>query len=244
MDYSRFFTTTENISNGKFLLENLQDIKKIRKVLRLGLQDKIILLDNTNKEYLCEIEEITKQSISGTILEERSLVGSSTSKIAITLAQGLPKAAKMDDVIRMNTELGIKQFIPFESKYSVVRLSNFNSKKLARWEKIAKSASEQSERNEIPPILAPINFQDLVNLEYDVKILLHSRKLDDSRNIVEIKGDLTDSSNVILAVGPEGGFSDEEVSQAKQAGWEIVWMDLPILRTQTAGVVACGFFLL
>ncbi|MBN1331434.1 16S rRNA (uracil(1498)-N(3))-methyltransferase [Candidatus Dojkabacteria bacterium] len=247
MDYSRFFIPKEKIFNGKFSLENPADVRKIRQVLRLKRKDKIILLDNSDQEYLAEIEKPTKLSIKGIILESRPLLQKAGEKLQITLAQGLPKASKMDDVIRMNTELGISGFIPFESKYSVLKLDNFNPKKLTRWEKIAKSASEQSERKEIPEITGPMNFGPLLEQEADIKLLLHSRQLPGSKNISEITSLLENNSHpthVLVAIGPEGGFSDEEISQAKEVGWQLIWLNLPILRTETAGVIVCSYLIL
>ncbi|MBD3280047.1 RsmE family RNA methyltransferase [Candidatus Dojkabacteria bacterium] len=252
MDYPRFFIAKEKIFNDKFALEDPQAVKKIRKVLRLGRKDRILLLDNSKVEYIAEIEKPTKDAIKGIILEKRELVDLDKPRFEITLAQALPKASKMDDIIRMNTELGVHAFIPFESEYSVIKLDKFNPKKLARWRKIAKSASEQSERKQIPMIQEPASFQEIIDSRlsstFENKILLHSRKIPGSRDVRMIKKSLLNmidqQNSVLIAVGPEGGFSENEIALAREDDWQVAWMDLPVLRTQTAGVVACGYLLI
>ena len=93
----------------------------------------------------------------------------------------------MDDVIRMCTEVGVNEFVPFESEYSVVRLKDLTdkkiSKKMLRWGKIAKEATRQSERAQIPLISPPTTFENILKINTDHKLLLHSRKKDTEKTV-------------------------------------------------------------
>lgn len=240
---SRFFVTDESILGNRFVITDKDAVAKIRKVLRLEIASKIELNNNKGKLYVGEISDISKSEVKGNIVEEKDLKEAKQDSISLTLAQSLPKGHKMDDIIRMNTEVGVDSFLPFESKYSIVKLKNFHEKKLVRWEKIAMEAARQSERAQIPEILHPISFKDLLLEDFDRKLILHSREVSNSVDIKEIKSSLKKGVNILLAIGPEGGFSEDEIELALKNNFEVVYMNLPILRTETAGVVASGILL-
>ncbi|KKQ35260.1 MAG: Ribosomal RNA small subunit methyltransferase E [candidate division WS6 bacterium GW2011_GWA2_37_6] len=144
----RFFIPPEKIIGGEFILEDGQDIKKIRKVLRLESGDKIELNNNQGNLFLAQIEKLQKEAVSGIIIEEIELKEVGHNKPYLILAQALPKGGKMDDIIRMNTEVGVDEFIPFESEFSVVKVKDLRDKKLGkkliRWSKIAQEAARQT----------------------------------------------------------------------------------------------------
>lgn len=238
MNLSRFFVDQKNIQDQKFVIDDKKDIKKIVQVLRLKPKDKILLLDQSKNQYEVEIDLITNKRISGKILEKEKNI--SSVKYDITLAQSLTRSSKIADIIKMNTQVGVNAFLLFESEYSLFRLDKFKSKKKERFETIAKEAAQQSERDIVPVIYTPIHFDDLFAENFDIKILLHSRDFPDTKDISYVKKLLQESSKktVLIAVGPEGGFSPKEVTEAHRKGFIITYINLPILRTETAGVVA------
>lgn len=243
-DLPRFFIEPKKIFNKKFIIEDERDIKKIRSVLRLKPGDHIQLLDNAGHIFTAEIEKLQKNGVKGIIVEKSDLVdtNSDTDKRWIILAQALPKLKRFDDIIRMNTEIGINEFIPFESAHSVIKIDNFNEKKLERWRKLAKEAARQSERLSIPEIREPITFNALLELELEdfEKILLFARKHPESKDIYEFR---KIQKSILIAIGPEGGFSDQEVKMALENGFKIAHINLPILRTETAGLAANAILL-
>jgi 16S rRNA (uracil1498-N3)-methyltransferase len=106
-------------------------------------------------------------------------------------------------------------------------------------------ALRQSEGKITPKITGPFVFEEITNLEgYDIKILLHSRDVEGSINLLDIKKELNTTSKILMIIGPEGGFSPKEVKLAKKNGCKIGYLNLPILRTETAGVVANSFLLI
>lgn len=240
MQTHRFFINNSNIQKDSFVLSEKDVIHKIAKVLRLNKNDGIILVNEYGVEMDAVIETISP-IVTGKIIQRKEQEANSD-QLRLTLAQALPKAKKFDQIIRMNTEVGVSKFAPFESKFSIVKLDKLKDTKIERWEKIATEAARQSERNEIPEILKPIQFEELLELRAEQKILLHSRDISDS---IELKSVINNNKfkDVIIAIGPEGGFSKEEVEKAIQKGWTVAYLDLPILRTETAGIVAASVIL-
>ncbi len=238
MNLSRFFVTQNNIKDNQFIIHDEKDIKKIEQVLRLRPNDKIVLLDENKNQYEAIIERINSKFVEGKLIARKKL--KTSVKYDITLAQSLTRSSKIADIIKMNTQTGVNAFMLFESKYSVFHLDKFKAQKKERFETIAKEAAQQSEREIIPIIYTPISFDDLLVESFDIKILLHSREYPDTKDISYIKKLLqkAPSKNILIAVGPEGGFAPEEVSKAQKAGFIITFINLPILRTETAGVVA------
>lgn len=281
----RFFIQDIQVNKQKFYLDKLDDIKKIRQVLRLDAGGQIKLISEINV-YTGQIDSLSKTRLEGVILESELIPASNKPKII--LAQALPKGSKLDEIVNNCTQIGVSEFVFFESDYSIVKLKDFREKKLERLNKIALSASEQSERLSLPVINPPVKFENILNIEADEKLLLHSREVEGSvslesfrvepsfrlgRNLTEKREKntneprgMTEESNIsilntqypilvevaplsgalttLCVVGPEGGFSDEEVKMAKEKGFKIVFMDLPILRTELAGVIACSYLMM
>lgn len=237
----RFFISTEGLDGGSFTLEDPKVIKHARKILRLKSGDVIELFDGKGGLYTAEISIITKNEIAGGIIDDNSV---SQSGIEITLAQACPKGAKLDDVIRMNTEVGVDSFVLFESEYGVVKVDTLSQNKLDRLNRIAVDAARQSEQMFVPKIEVMRSFREIITTsEYDFMLMLYARPGISESSIYDIKNKLTETSRVLVLIGPEGGFSDIEVEQAKESGVELINLNLPILRTQTAGVVVNGILL-
>lgn len=241
MQIHRIYTSPETIDGEKFTVNDTKIVKKLVKVLRMEVGSRIILFDGTGFEYDAEIEKISDGLVEGKILLKKEVA--SGASFRLVLAQALPKGSKLDDVIRMNTEVGVAEFMLFESGFSVVKAKDFKEKKLDRLKKLAEEASRQSERIEVPQISLPVTFEELLKIEADVKILLHSRKTSDSKDIYEFKAKIKPGFKVLFCIGPEGGFSEGELKSAINQGFEIGFVNLPILRTETAGVVASGILL-
>lgn len=240
-DTPRFFITPEKIFHNKFVIEDPQDIKKIRKVLRLKEGAIIQLLNNQGQIFTAEIEKLKQSGITGIIRQTDQI--QPKERPHIILAQSLTRAGKLGDIIRMNTEIGVEEFVPFESDYSVFKLDKFKASKLERWQKIAKSAAQQSERRKVPTIHNPISFEEMLKIDADHKLLLHSREIQDSVSLSETKKVIKNSERTLVAIGPEGGFSPEEVKQSQANEFQVIYLDMPILRTETAGIVVSSILL-
>lgn len=150
----------------------------------------------------------------------------------VTLFFALAKGDKIDFVVQKATELGVKRVILVNTKRCVTTFENKDiDKKLARFSKIAKEASEQSHRLIVPEVLGVINMKDVANYKSDFNYVAYEKDA----------GDTTDSFNqlngsVSLFVGPEGGFEKEEIEYLNSIGFKNVSLGKRILRTETAAV--------
>lgn len=184
--------------------------------------------------------EASQQALSGQALFKK--VPSPIPPIA--LFQGLPKGAKMDLIVRQAAEGGLSVVAPFESEYSAVRLGK-DSEKIKRWERIIREARQQSGSAVETAVKAPVGFDALLDYWESLKkqyrqpvgILLHQEPLEKG-TFHEYLGNCPDF--VVLAVGPEGGFSPGEVSLFLTAGFRPVLMGNTILRTETAALYAAA----
>ena len=159
----------------------------------------------------------------------------------IVLFQGLPRGAKMDLIVRQAAEAGVSVVVPFKSEYSQAAPGKESGEKLKRWERIIKEARQQSGSVTETKVLPPCGFDALLEYwesrkkEYSrpVGILLHQEPLEKGTFHGYLKND---PDFVALAVGPEGGFSTEELTQFLKTGFRPLLMGNTILRTETAAL--------
>ena len=191
----------------------------------------------TSDNFLCEIEEINKDSIKCKIIE--TIKSEAESDIDITIFQGIPKAEKMELIIQKCTELGVKHFIPVQMERCVVKLDDrTQKKKLERWQKIAETAAKQSGRDIVPTVENSINLAKLCNLiqKYDIVLLAYENekenKLKDELKNIKNKKDL----KIGIIIGPEGGIEKQEIEKMQLAGAKVITLGKRILRTETVGI--------
>lgn len=216
----------------------------MNKVLRLGVQDTVILFNESGMEYSCTISEIDGRRILLTVGEIKKV--HRESNLDIVLCQALSKGKKMDFVIQKGTELGVKRFIPVVSSRSVSRHGTGEGMgKIGRWKKIALESARQSGRNFIPQIDDVVEFNELQdNLSGGANILKiipwEEEKSTGLKSVLEslTQNPLKKIKKVIILIGPEGGFSDEEVESSIKAGYIPVTLGKRILRTETAALAA------
>ena len=214
-----------------------EESKYIARVLRLIEGETVIISSSNGPEYLTTIAAVEKKSV---LLKVESIDETNReSKLDITLCQSLPKSKKMDLIIQKCTELGVRRFIPFTSSRSVSRPDNKEgSEKVKRWEKIALEASRQCGRRFIPPVDNVIKFDDLLRdmdkLDNEKTLKLIPWESEDNQGLRQLSDN--EIGRVILLIGPEGGFSSEEVDRAKKAGFIPISLGSRLLRTETAGL--------
>lgn len=236
----KFFTTPENINEFKATIIG-DDVKHIYKVLRLDKGEKVIINNSEGKEFLGEIDLVTKTEVSVNILEV--LETNNESPVEVYLFQGLPKAQKMDLIVQKGTELGISKFIPVITERVDVKLKG-DFKKLDRLNRIALEAAKQSKRSIIPSVQEPISFKELI--EYVKEMDLFVVPYENAENfgvkalIKELsKNDtIKDIKKIGIMVGPEGGFEEAEIEELKNVNGYIITLGNRILRTETAGFTA------
>ena len=233
---ARFFLPTQQMQDCRATLIG-DELNHLRRVLRLRTEDRVVLFDDAGCEHEGIIRDLSEDRAEIEIL--RSYRVDNESPLKTILALGLTKGEKMDWVVEKATELGVHTILPFFSSYTVPKL---NERKMAqrseRWQKIAVSAAKQCGRARIPEILALTEFRDLLNaVSRDALRLLFWEKECEQR-LSELKETRTVISEVVVTIGPEGGFSAQEAAMALGQGFEAVGLGRRILRAETAAVAA------
>lgn len=231
----KFFANCEMV-NDSYATITGDDVKHIYKVLRLNCGDEVVINNEQGKEYLGEIEEITKQYVKVKIIEEIEI--NSESNLNITLFQGLPKSTKMDLVVQKCTELGVNTFVPIITSRVDVKLKG-EFKKLDRLQRIALEACKQCKRAKVPKVLEPIDFKEMIKSLEDMDLVVVPYENATGNGIRTMKNLIKKNAlkNVAIIVGPEGGFEEEEIEALEEKKAYIVTLGPRILRTETAGFV-------
>lgn len=217
------------IKNKDMLLEE-SDIKHIKKVMRMNINDKIEVVYN-NKLHICEITSLEPFNIK--VIEK--LDEDKKTKIELTVAVALVKEQKMDLILQKLTELGVSRIIPVSMERSIVKLDKerFNKKKV-RWESICKEASEQSKRTNIPIIEDIKSIKDLTKEDSDLKLVASTKEKEKLLNYY--LQSIEDCAKIIMVIGPEGGISDKEEDILVSNGYNRVSFGNLIFRVETATI--------
>lgn len=237
MALRRFYIPSEMAHASKPEITDTQ-AGHICRVLRLSTGDAVELFDGTGNGYRARIVSATPKKVQLQI--EASFPLLSESPARITLAQGFLKERKMDDLIPPLTELGIHRWIPFYSSRSIpVPNKKGLSKRLERWEKIAIESVKQCRRAVIPEITPAKSFDEMLaeSKSSDLRLIFweeDSLKFDWQAPLTHKPAD------IILAVGPEGGFEADEIRRAQDRGFMIAGLGPRILRAQTAALAVAA----
>jgi 16S rRNA (uracil1498-N3)-methyltransferase len=208
------------------------------RVLRLGAGDDVVLFDGGGGEYAGRIEP------AGAALRVALLRHEPADRappLAVTLAQALVAAEKMDWLVQKATELGVAAIAPIETERCVVRLSGERSaRRVAHLREVAVSACEQCGLNRVPQVADLERLPDFLAAAAQIEAARIVLAPGASRRLVELP---RPSGRVILLVGPEGGFGDNELAAARSCGFEQASLGPRTLRTETAGLAAIAAML-
>ena len=231
-----FFVTPAQIADGYAVITG-QDVNHIRNVLRMKTGEQVGIRDGISRSYICELENIGGEEIRARILEEDTNLSELPAELY--LFQGLPKSDKMELIIQKMTELGVYRIVPVSMKRSVVKLDKKKAdSKVKRWNMISESAAKQSKRSIIPEIMPVCTFNEALEMsqQLDVKLLPYecADGMAKTKKIIE---NLKGNESIGIFIGPEGGYDLDELSKAKEEGWEEITLGKRILRTETAGMM-------
>ena len=232
----RFFVDKTSILSGRATISG-SDMRHIQTVLRLKPGDEILLFDGQGSEYVARITENRRDKTVLLILQEYS--SNSESRLQLSIGQALLKARKMDYIVRQLTELGAFAFLPFVAERSVPGPSTERlSERQQRWEVITRESIKQCGRFRALHISPVVSFQDLISSHqsYDLKIVFHHSS--SSIGLESILEAPLNVGRVLALVGPEGGFTDEEVTLAVDSGFCSISLGPRILKADTAAIVA------
>lgn len=221
---NRFFVSPDTILKSKFVIKDPSLIHQMTRVLRFKPGEKIQLLDNSGKTYEAQVLNIDKKSISGEV--ENIFEKAGAPKNNINLCMALLKKDNFELVLEKATELGVSQFTPIITQRCVKKIEKIPS----RWHMIIKEASEQCGRTTLPKINGIVEFKKAI-AKYSPGIIC----LPGHENNVH---NLAFGRDINLYIGPEGGFTEDEVLAARQNKIEPINLGSNILRAETAAITA------
>jgi len=223
-----------SVREGELCELGEQTLRYIKSVLRMKKGESLILFDGAGWEYEAAIKTFLDDRVSIEVLKKNRIPEKA---VKISLFQALPKATKMDFIVQKATELGADRIISFQSARTVPRLSQDKARgKISRWRSIAQEASRQCGRADIPEIRGIVSFEEMLACSegQSLKIILWEEE--SKRNIKEILRDekYAGANDISVVIGPEGGFSREEIERAADKGFISATMGKNILKVETA----------
>jgi 16S rRNA (uracil1498-N3)-methyltransferase len=240
MQRRRFYAPPGEITGSTILLP-LDETHHLTRVLRLWPGDEVFVFDGCGREYKCRFTGIKSNRSRLEIID--ALAERVESPLDLTLAQSLAKGEKFDLIVQKATELGIRRIIPLATERGDVRLADEKaSKRLERWRRISLEALKQSGRRSLVEIVAPLALEDFLEAATKRDRAVNSRMLAFSERggspVSDAVAGVEKGSAVIVLVGPEGGWSEEELARLDELGAKAVTIGPRVLRTETAAIVA------
>ena len=214
------------------------EARHLREVLRLKVGDEVYVFNGAGKEFQCRVEE-TRRDVAHLMVVREVEAARPESPLHLALAVALLKGEKFDLVVQKATELGVTVIVPVVTKLADIRLRDESDvvKRMTRWQRIALEAAKQCGRAVVPDIAAPVAFATLVQkaAEPQSTYLLFSER--DGESLTEVTDLLRAKATRLTAlVGSEGGWTDEELTTALEAGWRIITFGGRTLRAETAAI--------
>lgn len=241
----QFFVSSNNVHLvDKYICITGNEYHHIVNVIRKSIGEKIKVFTEKGNVYNTEIIDINNHTIKCKIIQE--LKNSIKRKIIINLYQAILKPKNMDLVIQKATELSVNNITAIFTRFSVCKITDMN-KKISHWEKIIISSVKQSDLSFIPNINIPIPFNNAisvaislwqklkVNVNNGLNLLFYEKQGDKLAEIL-YKIDMDNISYINLFIGPEGGFTEQEISFAQSKNVMISNLGKNILRSETASI--------
>ena len=204
------------------------------RVLRLGENDPLRLFNGDGCEYCARIVHLGKQGVM--VLVESAAPLSCESPLDVLLVQGISSGERMDYTLQKSVELGVGAIQPIQAERSVVKLSGERMlKRMQHWQSVVASACEQSGRNVVPEVRPVMSLMDWLSAQDSSEVLRIHLAPDAESSLRDLA---KPAGPVVLAVGPEGGFSENEHTALRQGGYVAVKLGPRVLRTETAALAA------
>ena len=232
MTSNRFFIEKPEFDSSYIFLSG-DEHHHLSHVVRIKPQEKVWLFDEKGTSYLARVEEIGREKTRLFILKK---VTEEKPRLNIALGQALLRSKKMEFIIQKATEWGVARFIPVVTRRSLIKIQKRSDKRTERWQRIAREASKQSGQVFFPFIEALVPLTPFLKERKEKKKLLLSENRGKALRDILIQYQENIPSSVLILVGPEGGWSDEEEQDILSHGYEAVTLGKQILRAETAAL--------
>ncbi len=231
-----FFIHSTDVGNGVIRITNSL-LSHISKSLRARLGDELLFNDEQGLRYHAKISQLNRQTLQATI-EQVESPPRSTGPPTI-LGQALLKGEKMGWVIQKATELGVSTIVPLTTDRAILKLSAKQAEThQKRWKRIALEAAQQSERWNLPIISAIQSFQTFIETPQQGQGILMAERVEAPSLLTIPYSNTQTDSGVTVLIGPEGGWSIEEIEAARSHQWAFASFGKEILRAETASLAA------
>ncbi|MFK4785434.1 RsmE family RNA methyltransferase [Fusobacterium sp. MFO224] len=225
----------ENIFSGEIIVSDKKDINHLKNSFRVKENDKIRAVDG-EKEYICQVKLVEKKEIKLEILSEKELI---KDDVEVVAGISIIKNDKMELIIQKLTEIGIDKILPIETKRTIVKLKE----KKEKWDVISREAIKQCQRVNFLDIGEIIKLEKIFYEDYDLVIVPYENEENYSLKKL-LKEGPKEIKKILYIIGPEGGFSKEEIDILKKLeNSKIVTLGKNILRAETAAIVVGGILI-
>jgi 16S rRNA (uracil1498-N3)-methyltransferase len=226
----RVFLESSCVANGRATIEGPRR-RHLADALRVRVGDRFLATDGEGRELLLEAETVDRRTIVAAVVHEERRPPRAAHRVSIALAP--PKGGRMETAIEKIVECGIGRIVPLQTSRSVVK-GRDDSERMERWRRVAQSATAQSGRNHVAEITRVMTIAEALG-ERPTRALLAHPEPNAPTVMQAVRGVPGD---VLILVGPEGGFADEEVEEARRLGATAVSLGPTRLRSETAAIVA------
>jgi len=233
----RFFIPPELISEKETRLPDAE-ARHLKNVLRIREGERVELFDGKGGNWN-GVVEFRRGEVLVCDLEKIPSIYQPSARLALAMA--MIKPARFEWALEKATELGVDEIIPLYTARGEIRISGDKIiGRLTRWDRIVKEASKQCRRADVPRVRSPLEFRGFITSEeYSVKNkILFDEKTDNQwlPNRVESAGD------TIICIGPEGGWTEDEIESAEKTGYDVFGLGRRVLRAETAAIAAISAF--
>ena len=240
----RFFVSPEQLLQEPIRISG-EDYNHIHNVLRMKTGEEVLVTDQGEKEYLCEIADYDADA-QAVLLRVVDVFGNNRELPArIVLFQGYPKGDKMEQIVQKAVELGAAEIVPVMMKRCVVKLDEKKAaKKIERLNGVALSAAKQSKRGRIPEVKPAMNMEQAIQYARSLDSIIvpyeSAEGMEYSKKVID---EITDGRSIGIFIGPEGGFEPSEIEKIEAVGGKVISLGHRILRTETAGMVVLSLLM-
>jgi 16S rRNA (uracil1498-N3)-methyltransferase len=228
----RFFAPPERWAEDRVVLDR-EETHHLSRVLRLTVGARVLVCDGRGRAAAAVVQALGSDEAVLSLEEEVS--APAESPLGVTLGLALAKGEAVEQVVRQATEMGVQRLIPFVSTYSEKVAPDRAKRRLARWQRQAQESLKSCQRLYLPEISPVQDFPAILQGPEEVKFICYEEKRGGG-----LLSCLSSSrpAGVRLLIGPEGGFTPEEVAQAQDAGYRVVSLGPRRLRVETAALVS------
>lgn len=210
-----------------------EETHHLARVLRLGVGARVAVCDGRGRGAVAEVQEVGQEGAVLRLQEE--LAAPAESPLELVLALGLAKGDALERVVRQATEMGVTGILPFISTYSEKVTPERAARRAARWQKQAQEGLKSCQRLVLPTIFPVQEFSSVLEGPEEMKLLFYEAEREGGL-FPHICG--SRPAGVRVLIGPEGGFTPEEVAQARGADFQVVSLGPRRLRVETAALTA------